>query len=61
MANKPMKRCSTLFIRSLQIKTTVRFHYTAIRMTDIQNSGNANYWQECEVRNFIVGGNAKME
>jgi hypothetical protein len=45
MAEEHLKKCSiSLVIRGMQIKTTLKFHLTPIRMAKIKNSSNSTGW-----------------
>jgi hypothetical protein len=57
MAEKHLKKCSTsLVIKNMQIKTTLRFQLTSVRMAKIKNTIYSRWWQWCKEKGIFFYG-----
>jgi hypothetical protein len=43
-----------LAIKEMQIKTTLRFHLTPVRVAIIKNATNNRYWRGCQGKGALI-------
>jgi len=62
MPEKHTNRCSTsLIIKERQTKTTMRHHYTPVRMAIIKKSINNKCWRGCGESPYAADGNVNWD
>jgi hypothetical protein len=44
MAEKHLRNCAISLISKMQMKTTLRFYLTPVRMSKIKNTFDSRYW-----------------
>jgi hypothetical protein len=55
MAKKHMKKCSSsLSIKEMQIKTTLRFNLSLVRIATIKNTNNNKCWLDCREKGMLI-------
>ena len=55
MAERHLRECSTsLIIKEMKIKTTLRFHFTTLRMAKIKNTDDNLCWRACGVKETLL-------
>jgi hypothetical protein len=55
MAKKHMKKCSSPpAIKEMQIKTTLRFHLTPVRIAITKSTTTNRCWQGCEEKGILI-------
>jgi hypothetical protein len=55
MSSKYMKKCSSsLVIKEMQVKTTLRFLLTPVRMAIFKGKNNNKYWRGCSKKGTLI-------
>jgi hypothetical protein len=55
MSEKNLKKgLKSLIIKEIQIKATLRFYLSPVRMAKMKNSGDSRCWRGCEERGTLL-------